>query len=62
MFKKKKQIEELRRKERLWARRTYVMTDLLRNTASPFLDMDPQDIIKHVDTILADIDSFNSRF
>ena len=61
MFNKKKKIEELTRRERLWARRAYVMTDLLRNTASSFLGAEPQDIIKHVDEIIADIDSFNNR-
>jgi len=61
MFNKKKQIEELRRRERLWARRAYVMTDLLRNTASSFLGAEPQEIIKHVDQIISDIDSFNNR-
>lgn len=61
MGRKKKLIEEHKRRERLWARRAYVMTDLLRNTASSFLGAEPQDIIKHVDQIIADIDSFNNR-
>ena len=62
MMRKKKQIEALRREKRLWARRTFVLTDLLRNTVSPFTGMDPQDIVKHVDSILAEVDDFNSRF
>lgn len=62
MFGKKKLIEEHKRRERLWARRAFVLTDLLRNTASPFLDMEPDDIIRHVDAILADVDNFNNRF